>query len=56
MFEKLACSLARWHAKLKNWHAVWHALWHVGTIFGTLARETGTWHPFGTLARRHVGM
>ena len=27
--------MARWHAKLKNWHAVWH----VGMFIGTLARE-----------------
>ena len=35
MSEKLACLLARWHAKLKNWHAVQH----VGMFIDTLARK-----------------
>ena len=43
MLEKLAHHLARWHAKLKHWHAVMHfgmlahkneklARWHAGTL------------------------
>ena len=53
MFEKLAPSLARWHAKSKHWHA----LWYVGTFFGTLAHENENlarfWH-VGTKARWDV--
>ena len=37
MFENFACLLARWHAKVKNWHAVWHA-------------KLKSWHTVGTLA------
>ena len=53
MFEKLARSLARWHAKVKNWHALWHA----GTFFGTLASKNENlahfWH-VDNQARWHV--
>ena len=51
--EKLARHLARWHAKLKHWHAVWQ----IGTFIGTLSRKneklTRFWH-VGTQARWHV--
>ena len=53
MSEKLARLLARWHAKLKHWHATWH----VSTFIGTLARENEKlarfWHD-DTQARWHV--
>ena len=41
-FEKLARRLARWHAKLKNWH-----VWHFGTFIGMLLRKNEKlvhWH------------
>ena len=61
MFEKLACLLARWHAKVKNWHTfsmltcqveqLAH-LWHVETFIGMLACKNEKlvciWH-VGTL-------
>ena len=50
--ESLARLLERWHAKLKNWHAIdtmarLLARWHV---------KMTSWHAFGTLtwARGHV--
>ena len=33
--EKLARNLARWHPKLKYWHAIWQ----VAMFIGTLARK-----------------
>ena len=49
--QNLAHLLARWHAKLKNWHA-----------FGTLAHLLADWpvktrncYTFRTLARWYVG-
>ena len=42
--EKMARLLARWHAKLKNWHAFCKLVpWHI---------KMRSWHAFGTLARR----
>ena len=40
---KLGMPLARWHAKLNNWHT-----------FGLLARLLARWHAFRTLAYGHV--
>ena len=66
MFENLVRLLTRWHANLKQWHAVWQlarllARWHVYWHLGTYKWEIGTflacWHA-GTLARRprwHAG-
>ena len=41
--EKMARLLARWHAKLKYWHAL--ARWHT---------KLKNWHAFANLARWHV--
>ena len=53
MFENLACLLTRWHANLKNRHAVWY----VDTFISTLARKNEKlarfWH-VGMQARWHV--
>ena len=48
--EKLACSLIRWQAKLKNWHGVWHA----GTFLACWHVKMRSLHAFGTLSRWHV--
>ena len=50
--------MARWHAKLKNWHAFgtlarWYVYWHVGTLACTNEKLARLWH-IGTLARGHV--
>ena len=51
--ENVARYLARWHAKLKHWHAVWH----IDTFIDTLARKNEKFARFnhgGTQARWHV--
>ena len=58
--EKLAPLLARWHAKLKNWHAFGENLarfWHVGTLARGHVDHTGTPSTHGTrFSKLNIGM
>ena len=53
MFENLARLLARWHGKMKNWHAVWHvgtASWKISKLLARWYAKLKNYQAFGTLA------